>query len=84
MTDNDKPKPVTLADYIPPEPAAKPKRSAASKRDRDRLDALDREVRGDDAQGSKPTRRKSGKKKSNFWTIVFYCVALVIVLKFIA
>lgn len=75
-------KPVTLADYIPPEPPApKRKKSAPSRRDRDRLDALDREVRDDDAQETKPARRKSGKKKSNVWTIVFYCVVLVIILK---
>lgn len=76
-------KPVTLADYIPPvrEPVAKPKRSAPSKRDRDRLGALDREVRDDDAQETKPARRTSGKKKPNVWTIVFYCVVLVIILK---
>lgn len=80
MTDKDKPKPVTLADYIPPDPMPKSKGSAASKRDLDRLDALEREVRSDGATKAKRSGRKSGKKKSNFWTVVLYSVALVILL----
>ncbi|MGJ8560853.1 MAG: hypothetical protein ACSHX3_11505 [Litorimonas sp.] len=85
MTDNEKPKPVTLADYIPPErkPVPKSKRASATKRDRERLDALDREVRDEDPKARKQTGRKSRKKKSNVWTIVFYAVVLVIVLKVI-
>jgi hypothetical protein len=83
LSDKDKSKPVTLADYIPPEPAPASKRSTTSKRNRDRLDALDREVRDDDAQRTKSARRYSGKKKPNLGTIFFYGVLLVIILLFI-
>jgi hypothetical protein len=82
LSEKDKSKPVTLADYIPPEPAPKPTRPATSKRDRDRLDKLDREMR-DDAQSEQPARRKSGKKKSNLGKVVFYCILLVIIFKIV-
>ena len=84
MSENDKSKPVTLADYIPPEPAPESTRSTTSKRNRDRLDALDREVQEDDAQRTKSARRKSGKKKTNLWTIIFYCVLLVIIFNIVS
>lgn len=83
MTDKDKSKPVTLADYIPPAPALKSKRSTASKRDSEKLDALAREVRDEESTEPKRKGRKLGKKKSNVWTIVFYCVALIVLLKFL-
>lgn len=85
MSENEKSKPVTLADYIPPEPAPESTRSTTSKRNRDRLDALDREIQDDDgAQRTKSARRKPEKKKTNLWTIIFYCVLLVIIFNIVS
>lgn len=79
MTDKDKPKPVTLADYIPPEPAPQAKRSTVSKRDRERLDALDRDVREEKPTRKKRPKKKVRNKKSNTkGTIIFWIIVIIL------
>jgi hypothetical protein len=80
MTDKpDSKKPVTLADYIPPEPDPAPaSRRAPSQRDRERLDALDLSVR-DDAENSKARPKRKPKKKPSFWTMVFWIVMIIVI-----
>lgn len=79
MTEKKPSKPVTLADYIPPEPDPAPSpRRVTSQRDRERLDALDLSVR-DDAANSKAPSKKRSKKKPSFWTMVFWIVMIVVI-----
>jgi len=68
-------KPITLADYIPPEPKpVSEQRRQPSKKDRERLDDLDRSIR---KEASKPKRKS--KKKPSFWTMVFWVVMIVVI-----
>lgn len=93
MNNQDDNKPVTLEDYIPPAP--KPKRASRrlTRKDRDRLDALERSVKDpDDRKRSNhkkrrkkdgwkqpPSRRSSGMMKLVFWALVIlFIVAFVL------
>lgn len=79
MTDKKPEKPVTLADYIPPEPT--PEKRVAKKSDRDRLKQLEREAWEEKRTGSsRKKRRVRVKKKGNkfvilFWIAIFLGVA---------
>lgn len=80
--DKSKRKPVTLEDYIPPEPDPAASRAARrrelSEQDRATLDALEASLDKDEAD-PKPIK----KKKRGFWKAVFWIVLLIVVVKWI-
>lgn len=82
MTDKKPSKPVTLADYIPPEPAPqrtpKPRRTL-SKHNRERLDDLDKSIRED---GDKPKSKK--KSKPSLWTTIFWIAVLIVIANWVS
>ncbi|MGB6319547.1 MAG: DUF3040 domain-containing protein [Litorimonas sp.] len=65
MSEGDKDKPVTLADYIPPatKESRKAARDALSREDRERLEALERAVRETEPDAVARSKGKRRKKR---------------------
>lgn len=76
MTDKKPEKPVTLADYIPPEPEPAPRRRSPSKQDRERLKQLERDMSAESDEKDGP--RKKGKSKKANWVTALVWIAIII------
>lgn len=76
MTNKKPEKPVTLADYIPPEPDPETHRRAPSKLDRERLNQLERDMAADSDE--KEGQRQRRKSKKGGWLKVFVWIAVIL------
>lgn len=78
MTDKKPEKPVTLADYIPPESEPAPKTRGSKKSDRDRLKQLEREASEEKRTGSPRKKRRVRVKTRGNKFVVFLWVAVLV------
>ncbi|WP_298919038.1 DUF3040 domain-containing protein [uncultured Algimonas sp.] len=93
--DKDDKKPVTLADYIPPEPKAEPSRREPSARDRERLAQIERAVRETEPEavrrsdgsgrrrGPSRANRPRKSRKTGSGRLVFWAIVIMLVVAFV-